>query len=160
MRLLRAIQERPIVLLSVIGTGFGTWLVLNAIVTHPGSEPDPSQPVRTFPMPLDFTGRVPVAQRPAVITADLMSRLHPGMTRVDVEGLVGPPPAAMVQPVTNVDGRLTYRANYLANLESDVRQHQETGSSQPVPPTVISLEFDATRPGHPLVKVHLPHPMS
>jgi hypothetical protein len=98
------------------------------------------------PQPLDL-------REPGVITAEVVSRLQPGMPRAEVEGIVGLPPADLVQPITANNGRFTYTTSYLANLEPTA--HPLVGP-RPIPRTLIGLEFDATRPGHPLVKIHLP----
>ncbi|MDB5307410.1 MAG: hypothetical protein JWO38_1612 [Gemmataceae bacterium] len=168
MQPFRWIQNHPLILLAVAVVGFGSWLIYST-VSETGSNPhiktEDSPPhralTRTLPMPTaDGPGHTPPPLRPGVVTAEMVHRLQPGMTRVDVEELIGPPPAAMVLPVSTVDGRLTYRANYLANLGPIPTPPPGAVPPAPVPRSMISLEFDASRPGHPLLKVHLPDPMS
>jgi hypothetical protein len=83
------------------------------------------------------------------------------MYRADVEGLIGLPPADLVYPVSEVDGRLTYRMTYLANLDpmgppNTVRPITGRPPTPAIPKSLISLEFDASLPGHPLIRVHIP----
>lgn len=166
MRLVRAVRNRPVLLLAAAAVGFAAWVVWDAVT--PRQEGTALRPDRPWgdeaPNPAALLGpivpgprQVRNLPRPGVVTADLIPRLLPGMTRTAVEDLIGPPPDDQLRPVTNVDGRLTYRATYPANL----------GPAMPLPPgttapgpMTIGLEFDATRPGHPLVKVHIPDPMS
>lgn len=166
MKALQFIRNHPIILGSVLAAAFATWIAFDS-----SSEPQtftplptglPQQSSVTGPriLPEDPTGiaqRTRDPLRPGVVTAELIMRLHPGMPRVDVEELIGLPPAGLVQPVASIDGKLTYRASYLANLDS-MRESQP--GAAPVPRSIIAIEFDASRPGHPLVKVHIPDPMS
>ena len=161
MRFVHAVRNRPVLLLAVAVAGFGGWVVWDAVTPRQKNDlllPDVGVGVDRAPE-VSGPGMFPARRlpRPGVVTADLIPRLQPGMTRTAVENLIGPPPDDQLQPVTNVEGRLTYRASYPANL----------GPAVPLPPgkaapgrVTIGLEFDATRPGHPLVKVHIPDPMS
>ena len=66
----------------------------------------------------------------------------------------------MIHPVRNVGGRLTYRASYPANLDQPRTAPPGEVFPAPIPKSMIGLEFDLTTPGHPLVKVYIPDPMS
>lgn len=164
MRPVRFLRNNPILLLVVLVVGFTAWVVSDT------TEPAPSAPSPLPPLEFVSSPDAPAIEpakpddRPGVITADVVPQLKPGMTRTDVEGLIGPPPAELVHPVEEVDGRLTYRATYLANLDplppNTVRPIPGRRSQPPAPKGLISLEFDASLPGHPLLRVHLPVPKS
>jgi len=166
MRLIRAVRNRPALLLAAAAVGFGAWVVWDAVTPRreeaalrPGGlgGVEGLNPVDLLGPPVPGPRQVRNLPRPGVVTADLIPRLQPGMSRTAVEDLIGPPPDDQLQPVQNVDGRLTYRASYPANLGPVMPL--PPGTTAPGPMT-IGLEFDATRPGHPLVKVHIPDPMS
>ncbi len=175
MQPLQFLRNHPVALAVVLGVGFAAWLAFDAVrqpngsttqlSTSDSSIPNPEgmevRARRLLPLdPMDPSTQVRNAIHPGVVTSDLLPRLQPGMARVEVEGLIGTPPAQLVYPVSNVDGRLIYRASYLANFEPP--PPAPVGVPLPVPPvrTMIGLEFDAERPGHPLIKVHVPDPMS
>ena len=158
MRRLLAIRNYPVLLLVVAAVGFGCWVasaMRDQSVANPrlvGEAPE-IRPIGPRILPEDPT--IPREQsRPGVITADMVTRLQIGMARVDIEEIVGHPPATMVHPVANIDGRFTYRATYPANLDVT-----PVSGRVPVPKTNIGLEYDASRSGHPLVRVHIPDPM-
>jgi len=161
MKGLSLLRDHPLILAGVL---FAAWFAYDATSTPPevhngGPESVPggkrlAEPtVAVLEEPVFGTvARDPF--KPGVVTQEQISRLTPGMARVEVEGVIGVPPAGLVHPVSNVDGRFVYRASYLANL--DPRRE----ASIPAPRSIIAIEFDASRPGHPLVKVHIPDPMS
>jgi hypothetical protein len=164
MALVQWIRNHPLALAGVLVAAFGVWLAADA--TREETPQPPFQPPEVFTtsraLPADptKTQRTRDLLRPGVVTADLIPRLHPGMARVEVEELIGPPPAGLVQPVANVDGKLIYRASYFANLDAKPDAPSGSATPAPTPRSVIAIEFDASRPGHPLLKVHLPDPMS
>lgn len=92
--------------------------------TPAGGKDDPPVPAAT--------GRDAAAPK----ADDILSRLKPGMLRVDVEALLGPP--SSVESVHSANGKLIYRATFTRDR---VRP--------PLPP--LLLEFDATQTGHPLL---------
>lgn len=167
MKALQFVRNHPIVLGSVLAGLFACWVAFEDtgapqnFTPLPTGLPQQSSVSGPRVLPEDPTGtsRSRDPFRPGVVTAELITRLHPGMTRVDVEELIGLPPAGLVQPVSSADGKLTYRASYLANLDS-LRESQPQNPGNPVPRSIIAIEFDASRPGHPLVKIHIPDPMS
>lgn len=69
-------------------------------------------------------------------TDEVLTKLKPGMLRVDVEELLGPP--SSVESVQANMGRLIYRATFPRDR-----------MRPPLPP--LLLEFDAATVGHPLV---------
>ncbi|MBP3958635.1 hypothetical protein J8F10_25590 [Gemmata sp. G18] len=84
------------------------------------------------------------------------------MTRTEVEGLVGAPVPSDIHPATITGGKVTYHTAYEADLEppATVRPIRHTKVIGPAPArTLVTLEFDATQPGHPLVEVHYPDPL-
>jgi hypothetical protein len=69
---------------------------------------------------------------------DTLSKIRPGMPRVDVEAILGAPSA--VDSIAAGNGKLSYRATF-----------NRDNLRPPMPPIV--LEFDATLPGHPLLLI-------
>jgi len=67
---------------------------------------------------------------------DILTKLVPGMLRVDVESLLGPP--SNVDSVQSANGKMVYRATFTRDR-----------LRPPLPPLV--LEFDASQTGHPLI---------
>jgi hypothetical protein len=165
MKALHILRNHPVILGSILLVAFAGWLAHDAMpreqASLPSDEPQPRLvqvpkrlPQPPFPLPL----RDP--SRPSVVTPDMITQLQPGMARVEVEELIGLPPAGLVHPVSNVEGRLTYRASYLANLEPSRALPPGAAPLNPAPRSLIGLEYDASRTGHPLLKVHIPDPMS
>jgi hypothetical protein len=161
MQLPHVLRNNPLVLLGVVVLGLGSWFVADAVGLF---QPDPLEPI-----PLPQQGPVavqaaapPVATDetpPGVVTAEVVPHLQPGMSRASVEEIIGVPPADLVHPVAEVEGRFTYRATYLANLDppepNTVRPVAGRPVIRPIPKSLISLEFDASAPGHPLLRVHV-----
>jgi hypothetical protein len=175
MRALQQIRDNPLIVLAVAVTGLLAWIAVdltresglknNPVATEqavmalpqfpPGPPPDSSSQV--------FTD-VPVSAQ-ATVSAAVLPKLKRGMTRVEVEGLIGLPAPDRIHPVTIGEGRLTYRTAYdLA--EPDVPMTIRPIQSRPrIParptdtPSAVALEFDASQPGHPLVEVHYSDPL-
>jgi hypothetical protein len=91
------------------------------------------------------------------LTLAVLPMLQPGMSRVEVEDVLGVPNLAQVQPVGGSGGRVTYHAAYPITLAG--------GGGAPRPPAgggplcFVAFEFDATLPGHPLINVLYPDPL-
>jgi hypothetical protein len=120
-------QRLRIAALVGIGLAIGSvsWVVIQAFVTEVSPHPAPPVPA--------VTSR---ESRPKA--EDILAKLRPGMLRADVEAILGP--AKSVDSIRSGDGRLSYRATFASNP-----------MHPPLPP--LELEFDATRPGHPLIIV-------
>ena len=179
MRVLRWIRSYPEAVLAVAVAALAVWVV--ADWSSPGNSPRAGGPARVLP---DRDGGVasatlfeppparpmaaadgPGHEQPAPVPVSVLPKLKAGMTRSQVEELLGLPAPDQVQPVTLGDGRLTYRTAYeLAELDlpPTVRPIQPR-PRVPAPPrdpsSVVALEFDASRPGHPLVQVLYPDPL-
>lgn len=172
MRLLRFVRKHPIALLGIFAIAFIAWLWRDSFpATDPPLNGDPklvsveAPPlVRFLPAPPDAEVPPP---KPPQNTAQALLKLKPGMTRVEVEGLVGLPEATDIQPATIADGRVTYQTSYEADLElpptvrpiRSPRPMPRDPMVQPGTRTRVVLEFDATKPGHPLLGVHYPDPL-
>jgi hypothetical protein len=170
MRLLRFLRDNPLILLGVAVAAFAGWVLSNY------SGPRADQPTsRSHNLDLGtMSVEVPIPpppppdrpQGPSVVTPEQVPQLKPGMTRSEVEAIIGPPPAGLVSPVSESEGRMTYTAAYLANLDpgpTPVRGPMPVGRRLPPPPnsipkSMIALEFDASKPGHPLLNVHINFP--
>ncbi|HEY2910935.1 MAG TPA: hypothetical protein VGI99_11855 [Gemmataceae bacterium] len=157
MKPLQFLRNHAVAIVAIIALGFAGWLAYDSCQTpepFDAGKMTPFQSAKVLPPPPMPPGqREP---RPGIVTADLLPRLQPGMARVEVEELIGAPPAKLVYPVANVEGRFIYRASYLANLDPMI----EGGLRGPIPRSTISLDYDAGRVGHPLVKVHVADNMS
>jgi hypothetical protein len=158
MSILNAIRNHPLHLALALVVGFAAWVAHDAYPDvrkyEPGDGPPPPNFTAVSVQPSDQMLNVQPRDpsKPGVVTADLIPRLVPGMARVAVEELIGQPPASLVHPVAMVDGKFIYRASYLANLDAK--------SAAPAARSIIALEYDAGVPGHPLLRVHIPDPMS
>lgn len=173
---MRFLRDNPLLLLGVAVIGFGAWVIGDQLVP----KADDRSPIAMQSPPIvvhnskmsafEASGEVPAAtaeapRSPGLVTSDLVPQLRPGMSRSEVEALIGPPPANLVTPVTESNGRMTYHAAYLANLDapaskpSDNLGRRTVPGPQPVVKSMISLEFDASRPGHPLVRVQYADPL-
>jgi hypothetical protein len=103
------------------------------IVTRPGrNEERPATP------PPDSPADTRDERETGPKADEILTKLKTGMLRGDVEVLLGKP--ANVDSVRGADGRLSYLATF---------------SRDRVRPPLV-LEFDATRPGHPLLLVAQP----
>lgn len=166
MRFLRAIRQHPLALLAVASVAFVGWVWWDAL---PSGDPiaqsttEAVGPMRTrdLPLPPEFPDEEPDPTRG-------IPKLKPGMMRAEVEKLVGGPVDNRVSPATVTDGRVTYHAAYEADFgpAATVRPIARTRVKAPVEPTappvdrtLVTLEFDASKPGHPLVGVHYPDPL-
>lgn len=154
MRLLEPVRRYPVAVLAVVAVAFVSWVWWDALP----SKPEPA----TLP-----TGLIPLPQPPVVSTSAedphqftvALPKLKPGMLRAEVERLVGAPES--IHPATVTGDRVTYHTAY----EADFGAPRTVRPIRPLPKpsaergAVVSLEFDATRPGHPLVNVHYPDPL-
>lgn len=178
MRLFKFLRRHPLAILGALALGFVAWLWRDAfdqqgwrdpevanfvIVSGPPAPPQlPAPP----PGPVDF-GQPTEALRPNPRgTAQGLSKLKPGMTRAEVEVLVGAPAPDHIHPATVADGQVTYSTSYEADLGPaptvrPIRTHRPVAvpESKSLKLWVVTLQFDATKPGHPLVGIYYPDPL-
>jgi hypothetical protein len=179
MLVFRFLHRHPIALLGLLAAAFLTWVLWDAGVAPPkvqGPQGKPIEPQEEPPVALDDlpVRRLPlppgVERKPRPNphdTAQLLPKLKPGMTRTEVEGLVGLPAAEDIHPALVLDGRVTYFTAYEADLEAPATVRPIRTPRPPAPGrlprpgarTLVTLEFDASRPGHPLLGVHYPDPL-
>ena len=100
------------------------------------------------------------------VTVGMLPKLKPGMTRIEVEQLLGPPAADQLQPVTQTNGSPTYCTAYElidSEIPMTIRPIQPKTARIPdrsaETKTHVTLEYDASKPGHPLIEVHYPDPL-
>jgi hypothetical protein len=171
MRLLHFVRRHPIALLGVFAVAFVVWLWRDSLpIGQPQlQEPGDTQLLvvrapRLLPLP---PGVEPEKAKPgAQETAQALTKLKPGMTRSEVEGLVGAPSADNILPVTVSDGKVTYQTAYEADFGPPAtvrpitpRPHGPRAAPAGKERTRVTLEFDATKPGHPLLGIHYPDPL-
>jgi hypothetical protein len=185
MKLVNFARRNPLFLLGVLGGAFIVWVwsasrplrevaeipVLdsnNTFVYLPdGSRPPPSDGSLRKPVPPALPDPAEKAKPAPQGTAQSLSKLKPGMTRAAVEELVGVPSAQDTYPATVADGRVIYHTTYEADLEPPatvrpirIPRPQPMGRDpQPKERTLVTLEFDATKPGHPLLGIYYPDPL-
>lgn len=157
MRLLELVRRYPLALLAGVALAFVSWVWWDALPEAESPQPVPTGMVRVLPHPLA------VAEVPGLDLDDNFTKglpkLKPGMTRAEVEKLVGAP--GDILPATVTGDRVTYYTAY----EADFGAPRTVRPIRPLPKpsaergAVVSLEFDATRPGHPLLNVHYPDPL-
>ena len=156
MRVLDTISRNPVAGLAVVIAGIGGWIAAEFL------NPAPPCPVASSgPVPVRATmTRIlpPPPTTDQTVSLAVLPKLRLGMTRVEVETLIGTPPAEAVQPVTLTDGRFRYRAAYdlgepdpPATIRPIRRFH--VPPPPPEPQARVALEFDASQPGHPLVEI-------
>jgi hypothetical protein len=165
MRLSRFLRLRPIVVLVGGVCAFAAWLWYESV--YPNNKPVVTNngfvPHKRLLPP-------PVADTP-VLAPTVLPKLRPGMPRTEVEDLLGAPAPTDIHPATVAGGRVTYFTAYETDLAPvpTVRSTRPIASMGRQPPsdknaarpprTLVTLEFDATKPGHPLVGVHYPDPL-
>ncbi|MBM3981184.1 MAG: outer membrane protein assembly factor BamE [Planctomycetes bacterium] len=167
---IRYLRRHPLALFALAVLVFGAWVAVDALTKPPRY--GPADPNEYTLVGIEAPGSVPAparaepcAPRPTPqATAQALPKLKPGMTRTEVEQLVGAPEPADIHPVVVVDGRATYHTAYEADLDPPATV-RPVGAHRPMPAermgptrTTVKLEFDATKPGHPLVGVHYPEP--
>lgn len=141
-----------------VGVVAAGWFALRPTPAPPFPLPEVASAPQTF-------GSTGVRSRflppnPAGLSLDVLPMLQPGMSRAEVEDVVGLPPSVGVDPIDLAGGRATYRTAYPIDLTPG-----GGGGRAPRPPAgvgpqgFVAFEFDATLPGHPLVNVHYPDPL-
>jgi hypothetical protein len=162
MRILHSIRNNPVIVLGAMAAALFSWVVLDYLVSRNKSEtatPIPDKQVKKFDHQPPEPPMLPFQIRP--VLAEMLPKVKPGMTRVEVERLIGPPKPDQIQAVTESNGRLTYLTSYdleEANLPRTIRPIKTKTTNKPnntvEPKTHATLEYDASKPGHPLIEVH------
>lgn len=185
MRLIRFVRNHPVALLGVFVAAFVLWLwsesrplrevahmpVLDnhntAVYPPDGGRFPPGDGWPRRPLPPPPLNPPENAKPDPQGTAQVLSKLKPGMTRAEVEQLVGTPAPDDILPATVSDGKVTYQTAYEADLGplptvrpiEPMRPHAKAHRPAPKGRTLVTLEFDATKPGHPLLGIHYPDPL-
>lgn len=163
MKTLHGIRNYPIVVLTVMSAALFTWIFLESSKKN---NPDTGKPIPESRLKKpEFQPKEPPRLQAQVrpTTVELLSRVKPGMPRVEVERLIGLPEPEQIQAVTETNGRLTYRTAYEleeAKLPMTIRPTQQKSTRTPKntieSKSQLTFEYDATKPGHPLIEVHFP----
>lgn len=174
MRVFRVLRRHPLAVLGALALGFVAWLWRDAFGPGGWREPEVvnfvivSGPPQLPPPPLGPVQPLEAARPDPRGTAQVLSKLKPGMTRAEVEGLVGTPAPDHIHPATAADGQVTYSTSYEADLGPaptvrPIRTHRPAPAAATEPKSlrlwVVTLQFDATKPGHPLVGIFYPDPL-
>lgn len=168
MRHVRFLRRNPLLVLAALAVAFAGWVCWDAL-GPPAGDPVPAsealRPSRALPA---FTAAAMVdgepvpPKEPRESAAQAIPKLKPGMSRAEVEGLVGAPVPGNISPATAADGRIVYHTQYQADLSPPATVRpigRARALPPPAPPALVTLEFDATKPGHPLVGVYYPDPL-
>jgi hypothetical protein len=173
MRVLQCIRNNPIVVLSVMFAALICWIALESLrvpkkdtkIAAPiPIEQLPNKQLKTFVRRLPEPPKFPNAMH--TVSVEMLPKVKPGMSRVEVEELLGPPSPDQIQAVTESNGRLTYCTAY--ELEETrvpmtirpIRQKSSRDSNKlEESKTHVTLEYDASKPGHPLIELHYTDPL-
>jgi hypothetical protein len=160
MRLLRWFRDNPIVLLVVALAGFGAWIVSD-LTSPPARRPtvtganELGHLTKPLPPPPTPDGRT--------VPRGTLAQLKPGMSRVEVDELLGTPQPDHLGPITVQDGCPIYLVTYKVDLRPVAvpRVSRVPVLAPPTPDSsphtqTLTLEFDASRQGHPLRRIQFP----
>jgi hypothetical protein len=158
MRLLEPVRQYPVALLAVVALAFVSWVWWDALPNRP--EPVPHADLSLQPVAV-MTALTDTDAPPPLVR--VLPLLKPGMSRAEVERLVGAP-TGDIHPASVTGDRVTYHTAYEADFGAPptvrpIRPMPKLPADPNVPRAIVTLEFDATRPGHPLVNVHYPDPL-
>ncbi|MDY3558815.1 hypothetical protein R5W23_005972 [Gemmata sp. JC673] len=96
-----------------------------------------------------LTRAIPPPPRPESAPPDrvgqLLARLQPGLPRTEVERTLGAA-AVRISPVNVRDNKVTYTATYELAIQPAARDSDYV---------VVTIEYDATQPGHTLLSVQV-----
>ena len=138
MRPLDFVAQRPLLVLGLVAAGFLAWVVADTVRPPEKSNPPPA--AIEAPMTADMK------RMHSIGTA--LHALQPGMLRAEVEQQLGPPAPRDIRPIERANGRVVYRTHYPAYLELPLMLSPHVrGYCEAV------LEYDASSPGHPLLRV-------
>ena len=168
MRVLQCIRSNPIVVLTVMFAGLVGWIALDYLLV-PTTDRDLAAPIakskhrKFLPSPLEQP-KFPIATH--TVSVEILPKVKPGMTRVEVEQLLGPPNPDQIHAVTESNGRLTYTTAYELEemrVPMTIRPIRQKSARDPnkldEPKTHVTLEYDASKPGHPLIELLYTDPL-
>jgi hypothetical protein len=173
MQILQRIRNNPIIILCAVATLLAIWITKDLLTPRAqlnnqallNAPPPPADPQTMKAQILDRRNSGTSTQ-PGPVSMGLLPKLKPGMSRIEVEQLLGPPASEQLEPVVQINGRLTYCTSYeLADLETPmtIRPIQPKRSSSvdrsPESKSHVSLEYDASKKGHPLIDIHYLDPL-
>ncbi len=162
MRVLDTVRKNPVAGLCVVFAGICGW-VAAGLLNAPGPQLVPVSGNEVLAPQINRVAAVtdePMIAENRQVSLSVLPLLKPGMTRVEVEGMIGPPTAKSLHPVVASEGRLTYRTAYELT-EPDlatIRPIQPRPRMLPRPPetktkSLVAMEYDASKPGHPLLEI-------
>lgn len=169
MRALHFLRNHAVAITCVALVGLNVWVVSQMLDTRGqsfgASGHQPLMPI-VIPAPTATASLMPIHEDPSppsfhssVASTAALPKLRQGMTRAEVEQLLGTPPADHIQAVTLSSDRITYQTVYEvieSNLPLAVRARTTRAMDfQPL----VALEFDASKPGHPLLGIHYADPL-
>jgi hypothetical protein len=166
MGLLDFVRRSPVTVLGAFCVALGVWVWCDSAPNHQPrvvgaqpSEPDSAQvcPNAGLDDERPFCGGEERAKPNPQNTTQILSKLKPGMLRTEVEALAGVPATQNIHPATITDGQVRYQVTYEADFQpvplvrvlSASRPRSVEGD--PKPRILVTLEYDATKPGHPLL---------
>lgn len=161
MSIFRTLQQNPTTLLSLAVLAMIAWVSVD-LARPPKSGVKKADGLDDVVLAAPILGiqspPIPAGESNAGVLAASLQKLRPGMTRLEVERLLGIPAGDRVEPVTSSDGRLTYRTAYELAESSPmtirpIRPLPRVIGAQEHSAPLVALEFDASRPGHPLVDI-------
>lgn len=162
MRVLEPVRRHAVVTVCVVAAGVAGWAATDRVRVEPppaGVSQHAAAAARDDRMSgrRSFRPHRPPAEH-QTIPIDVLPALKVGMTSAEIGELLGPTSAPALRPVEFADGRATYQATYeLAEAAPPptvrpIRRFRPAPS--PVEPKrLVALEFDASKPGHPLLGV-------
>ena len=169
MHAVQRIRNNPIAIFGALAVALFVWILVDYLAsrflnaTHERvAVSDP--PHRSKYLPPAPSNRPAMQPHPVLI--EVLPKLMPGMPRIEVEKLLGPPAPHQLQPVSQVNGRFTYCSAYeLLDPEPPLTIRPIRPKSSQSTPTpgeakiLVTIEYDASKPGHPLLAVHYPDPL-
>jgi hypothetical protein len=128
--------------------------------------PMPPPPLDPRLLKLRIRSVQPVLPQSLPVSVEMLPKLKPGMTRIEVEWLLGPPAPDQLQPVIQTNGCPTYCTAYElidSEIPMTIRPIQPKTARVPAQSVEtkshVTLEYDASKPGHPLIEIHYPDPL-
>lgn len=151
--------RHPVGVLGVFVFAFVVWLWQDAVYEP---EPEPlgselrvvSTRFQIAPVLIPADNRIKLTPREI---AQVVPKLKTGMTRAEVEGLVGEPAPGAIQPQIIGGDHTSYAMSYEADL-TPPDSPMANGEPQSKSRTLVTLVFDATKPGHPLLGISYQEP--